>query len=68
MKEYVSCDCCGKEIETLYKIPRYELGSSDIKVSNADKQQLCTECAQRLCDFINGFSKCSFGKRRAENG
>jgi hypothetical protein len=57
----MKCDNCGKETETLYKIPRYELGSSDIKILNADKQQLCAECAERLCDFINGFSKCSCG-------
>lgn len=56
------CDSCGKETETLYKIPHYEVGSSDIKVSNADKQQLCAKCAKSLCDFINGFSK-SCGKK-----
>ena len=53
------CDNCGKETKTLFKIPRYEVESSNIKVSNTDKQQLCEECAKRLCDFINGFSKCS---------
>lgn len=57
------CDCCGKKTETLFKIPRYEVGTSDIKVSNADKQQLCAECAKSLCDFINGFSKCSCGTK-----
>lgn len=62
------CDCCGKETETLFKIPRYEVGTSDIKVSNANKQQLCAECAKSLCDFINGFSKCSCGKKEGNNG
>ena len=57
------CDCCGKETKTLYKIPHYELGFSNIKIGNVDKQQLCAECAERLCDFINGFSKCSCGTK-----
>ena len=54
----MKCDCCGKKVEILYIIPHYELEDDNIMTFNHDQQQLCADCAERLCNLINGFSKC----------